>query len=266
MLSLHNSKDANHAANLALAEAAPIGHGERYSFSAAGRLRVSAPPVSLLALVDESEYVVLPNATGLASIKMKDLDASKYHTIRIIAPMTDNGNGAVQMDGLWLDAGGQLLAVEGSVADTVHDEMDDFDAESESVGKKHRLGLSRLLLGHDASDITLKKHGFDPEEEDHEEGDLKRRKKVLEIVTDHPAHAIGGFDNSIRQKTAGLLSGVMGWDYLVGEMFGVDHVTVGVEGMCMLQSCVNGTGSPHGLADVFFRRYGSYISLSLRGR
>jgi len=257
MLSIHNAKDNGRATNLVVPEQAPLGqhNSEHYSFSAASRLRVSAPPVSLLALIDEKEYVIMPNATGLVSIVMKELDANTFHTLRVIAPMTDNPNGAVQVDGLWLDEGGLLLAVEGSVADTVHDEMDDFDAESEEVGKKHRLGLSRLLLGHDASDITLKKHGFDPEEESHEDGELKRRKKVVEIVTDAPAYANEGFSNSIYTQTAGMLAGVSGWDYLLGEMFGVDHVSTSVEGMCMMQNCVNGTGTPHSLADVFFRRY-----------
>jgi hypothetical protein len=261
MLSIHNSKDTGKAASVLPIEQAPLGKAvEHYSFSAASRLRVSAPPVSLLALVDETEYVILPNATGLVSIRMKDLDAATHHTIRVIAPMTDNGNGVVQVDGLWIDMGGQLLAVEGSVADTIHDEMDDFDAESESIGKKHSLGLSRLLMGHDASDITLQKHGFDPEEEDHEDGDLKRRKKVVEIVTDSPSAAIGGFTNSITDITNGLLAGITGWDYLLGEMFSVDHVSTSVAGMCMIQDCVNGTGSPHSLSDVFFRRFVAKLS------
>lgn len=256
MLSIHNSVEPGKASNLASSEQIPIGHSDHYSFSAESRARISAPPVSLLALIDEEEYVVVPNATGLVSIRMKDLDVSTYHTVRVIAPMTDNGNGAVQMDGIWLDQGGQLLAVEGSVADTVHDEMDDFDAESEEVGKKHRLGLSRLLLGHDATDTALKKHGFDPEEEEHEEGELKRRKKVVEIVTDAPAHALGAMANSIKAQTDSLLAGITGWEYLLGEMFAVDHVSIGVEGMCMMQNCINGTGSPNSMGDVFFRRYG----------
>ena len=195
-----------------------------------------------------------PNASGLVSIATKDLDIETYHTVRVIAPMTDNGGeGVIQVDGIWTDKGGMLLPVEGSLADTVHDEMDDFDAESESVGKKHRLGLGQLLRGHGAHDTALKKHGFDPDEGD--EGEIKRRKKLIEIVTDDPAQALSRLlDGKESTATDQLLAGVMGWEYLVGEMFNVDHVCIGVDGMCLLRGCVKGTGAPSGLGDVFFRR------------
>lgn len=257
VLSLSNSKTGPLKPTALLAnELGPtqVPHGGQYSFSAASRMRVTAPPISLLALVDQEEYVALPNATGLVAIRMRDLDKDLPHTIRIIAPMTDNGgNGVIQMDGLWLDKGGSLLPVDGSIADTVHDEMDDFDAESDSVGKKHRLGLGRLLRGHNAHNTALLKHGFDPNEEAHD-GDVKRRKKLVEIITDDPAHAAGRSSSAGRGQSDGLLAGVMGWEYLLGEMFSVDHVCIGVDGMCLMRDCVNGTGSPSGLGDVFFRR------------
>lgn len=232
-----------------------IPHGGQYSFSAASRLRVNAPPISILALVDQDEYVVHPNATGLVAICTKDLDINTYHTVRVIAPMTDTGGqGVIQVDGIWLDKGGILLPVEGSIADTVHDEMDDFDAESELVGKKHRVGLGQLLKGHGAHDTALRKHGFDPDEND--EGGIKRRKKLIEVVTDDPAQAMSRIlkNDSEPTETDKLLAGVMGWEYLIGEMFNVDHVSIGVDGMCLLRDCVNGTGAPSGLGDVFFRR------------
>lgn len=51
-----------------------------------------------------------------------------------------------------------------------------------------------------------------------------------------------------------MLAGVMGWEYLLGEMFGADHVGIGVDGMCLTPDCIGGTGQPAGLGDVFFRR------------
>jgi hypothetical protein len=53
----------------------------------------------------------------------------------------------------------------------------------------------------------------------------------------------------------------MGWEYLLGEMFGSDHVTIGMYGMCLIQNCIGGAGSPIGLADVFFQRF-SVLSMS----
>lgn len=255
VLSLSNSK-ANAPSQAVLStdlNPTNIPHSGQYSFSAASRSRVRAPPISLLALVDEEEYVIHPNATGLVAIKMRELDRHYYHTVRVVAPMTDDGGqGVIQLDGVWLDKGGMLLPVDGSIADTVHDEMDDFDAESDGVGKKHRLGLSMLLKGHGAHDTALKKHGFDPQEND--EGGVKRRSKLVEVVTDEPAHGGSRLLNGTATSTDTLLAGVMGWEYLIGEMFGVDHVTVGVSGMCLIRDCVAGTGSPSGIGDVFFRR------------
>ena len=82
----------------------------------------------------------------------------------------------------------------------------------------------------------------------------RERRKVVEIITDSPgsftrkhvAHRTGGGD--------GLLAGVMGWEYLLGEMFGADHVCIGVDGMCLTQDCVGSNGFPAGIGDVFFRR------------
>jgi len=233
-----------------------IPHAGQYSFSAASRLRVGSPPISLLALVDGEEYVVLPNATSLVPIRTKDLNSRVPHTIRIIAPMTDNnGTGIVQFDGLWIDKGGQLLPVEGSVAQTHSEDEDIMDPEDdESVGKKHRLGLGRLLQGYkpemahrlaelDASDAT--------------NGYSSQRRKLVEVITDSPSHLFKQKTKITNARTGGadgLLAGVKGWEYLLGEMFSVDHVCVGVEGMCLTQNCLGGTGEPSGMGDVFFRR------------
>ena len=83
---------------------------------------------------------------------------------------------------------------------------------------------------------------------------LRDRKKILEVITDvpgsfraqHTGGRSGGADN--------VLAGVMGWEYLLGEMFGADHVGIGMDGMCLTQDCIGGVGFPAGLGDVFFRR------------
>ncbi|PBP22147.1 LigA protein [Diplocarpon rosae] len=78
-------------------------------------------------------------------------------------------------------------------------------------------------------------------------------RKMLEIVTDLPG-SLAGRD---RRKSIGtgrdILGGVLGWEYLLGEMFASDHVTIGMDGMCLISDCVGGRESPAGLADVFFQ-------------
>jgi hypothetical protein len=86
--------------------------------------------------------------------------------------------------------------------------------------------------------------------------------KMLEIVTDLPGSTAGRGRRRNIGPTRGILGGVMGWEYLLGEMFGTDHVTIGMDGMCLIQDCVGGRGSPAGLADVFFQRFDYSVSTS----
>ena len=258
VVSLQNQRLAAKPADLSreaeLEEHAAAQAGQQYSqytFSAASRARVSAPPISLLALVDGEEYVVLPKATSLVPVRMKDLVKGRHHTVRVIAPMTDDdGKGVVQLDGIWLDKGGQLLPVEGSTASVGQTNVeDDMDAESDEVGRSHRLGLSSFLRSSRRDQVQSQI------EEDTEPPDFRRRKKLIEIVTDTPAHLDNRPRHTKRTREAdNLLSGVVGWEYLIGEMFSVDHVCIGSEGMCLTHDCIGGTGSPSGMGDTFFRR------------
>ena len=183
---------------------------------------------------------------------MKDLSKKKHHTVRVIAPMTDDeGLGVVQLDGIWLDKGGQLLPVEGSTASVgPTPDDDDFAAESDEIGRTHRLGLASFMRGSNKGQTGA---GSDDEEE--ETPDFRRRKKLIEIVTDQPAHLDNRPKHTTRTREAdNLLSGVVGWEYLIGEMFSVDHVSIGAEGMCLTHDCIGGTGTPSGMGDTFFRR------------
>lgn len=182
----------------------------------------NAAPISLLARVDDEEYIVLPNATSVVTIRMGDLDKGVRHEIRIIAPMVgDNATETLQVEGLWIDEGGQLLPPEGS-----RNDVDDWWMSSQA----------------DVQHSALK------------------QKKMLEIVTDLPG-SMAGRDRRKNAGTArGILGGVMGWEYLLGEMFGADHVTIGMDGMCLIQDCIGGRGSPVGLADVFFQRLAVHMT------
>ena len=225
------------------------GHLSFHSVALSG---IAAPPVSLLARVDMEEYILLPNSSSLVSVRRGDLDASRDHNARIIAPMTDNhGRGVVELEGVWLSKGAKLVRVEGSLLTDETEEEDDLQAENENIGGKHRLGLSRLMAGSGQREKLA-------DSSDEEGDDVTRtngeRRKVLEIITDTPG-SLGGKSKGRRTGGAdGLLAGVMGWEYLLGDMFGVDHVGISVEGICLVQNCLGGVGEPSGMGDVFFRR------------
>lgn len=177
-----------------------------------------SPPISLLARVDQEEYILLPNASALVMVCNHDLSEGDQHYIRIIAPMTDNnGTGIVELEGIWLSKGGQLVRIEGSFGneDPYHENQND---------------------------------------EDHENQEDRDRKKMLEVITDSPGSVASNRRSSRTGGADGLLAGVMGWEYLLGEIFGADHVGVGADGMCLTQDCIGGVGQPSGIGDVFFRR------------
>lgn len=222
------------------------------SFRHSPQLDVPAPPVSLLARVDQDEYVLLPNSSSLVSIRSNDLDPNLPHQIRIIIPMTDDcGKGVVQLEGIWVSKSGKLLRVKGSLLDKEFEDEDAFHAESAKVGEKHRAGLNAIVengRGKGTEEITKA-------EDEEAQVTVENRKKILEVITDSPGSLSGKNRGKRKGGADGLLAGVMGWEYLLGEMFGVDHVAVGVDGMCLIQDCIGAVGYPSGMGDVFFRRY-----------
>lgn len=123
----------------------------------------------------------------------------------------------LQIEGLWIEKGGRLLPV-----DSAPNDKDDW------------------LEGNEA--------GFQTTPSDSSE------KKMLEVVTDLPGSTAGRDRGKTSGTARGILGGVMGWEYLLGEMFGADHATIGMDGMCLIQDCIGGRGSPVGLSDVFFQR------------
>jgi hypothetical protein len=208
-----------------------------------------SPPISLLARVDQEEYILLPNASALVTVCNHDLSKSDEHRIRIIAPMIDNnGTGIVELEGIWLSKGGRLLRTEGTSFD---DEYEDEDAFSTEIGRVGRIGLGELSENDVCSKSEKENVGCE-----RQDGPLnvETRKKMLEVITDNPGSFTGNRRSGRTGGADGLLAGVMGWEYLLGEIFGADHVGIGVDGMCLTQSCIGGVGQPSGIGDVFFRR------------
>lgn len=211
-----------------------------------------APPVSLIARIDQKEYILLPNASALVLICNKDLSVEDEHRIRIIVPMTnDHGQGIIELEGLWLGKGGKLLRVNGSLLPEEYENEDLLSAENEQLGEKHRTGLDGLLSTNENQNSELDKNSIK-----HDQTSLvgQARRKMIEIVTDSPGFLASKHRGRESGSAHDLLAGIMGWEYMLGEMFGADHVGIGVDGMCLIQNCIGGLGQPSGIGDVFLRR------------
>lgn len=211
-----------------------------------------SPHISLLARIDQEEYILLPNASALVAICNNDLSKSDEHHIRIVAPMTDtNGTGTVEFEGLWLSKGGRLLWAEGTLANENYDNEDPFSSSDEVLDSN--LGKGKICGNSNGGSGAC-----EPKDE---LLNAKKRRKTLEVITDSPGSVPGNRRSSRTGGADGLLAGVMGWEYLLGEIFDADHVGIGVDGMCLIQNCIGGVGQPNGIADVFFRRLATFSSV-----
>ena len=227
------------------------GHRKHYSFHPIPGDR-AAPPVSLLAEVDDQEYILLPNSSSLVTISSGGLDGKTEHQVRVVAPMTDDhGLGVVELEGLWLSKGGKLVKVTGSLLSEDYVNEDLLNAENDQVGERHRTGLNDIEKDGTSRSDRQKASDIETDEFSFANQDPK---KLLEIITDSPGSLTGKQQGKRTGGADGLLSGVMGWEYLLGEMFGADHVGIGVDGMCLTPDCIGGSGEPAGIGDVFFRR------------
>jgi hypothetical protein len=250
-LSLHNQPENRMHGRASANSAAPseIADPGHLSFRPTSLTGKPAPPVSLLARVDQDEYVLLPNSSALVAVRVGDLDPNGEHSVRIIAPGNDdNGKSVIELEGIWVSKGGKLGIVEGSDLEGEVEEEDDLKAENANIGESHRVGLTNFAGQHPGSPVK------ETEAEEYGEDQPIPYTKLIEIVTDSPGSVIKR--NGTRSGGSdGLLAGVTSWEYLIGEMFNVDHATIAVDGMCLVEDCIGGTGSPSSMSDVFFRRY-----------
>ena len=172
--------------------------------------------------------------------------------------LDDQAGGVVQLEGFWLEKGGKLNQMDGPQFEVGLEDWDEhrLERESRAVGREHSLGWARLVRG--GSFRASEMEAATPESKGtRDKGRIRaKRKPVLEVVTDYP-----GFFGPRRPNSGshakddfGLLGGVEGWEYLLGEMFEVDHITLGLNGMCLVSNCIGGAGFPAGIGDVFFRR------------
>ena len=257
LLALHNAPEVETALANASTKASASSSSPRhrhFRFHPVSSTDQPSPPISLLAQVDDQEYILLPNSSSLVSVCSNDLDKSREHRVRIIAPMNDDlGRGIVELDGLWLSKGGKLVKLAGSMLSEDFDDEDLPNAGNSQVGEKHRTGLRELE--DDSNGKSVRQRLVNQEEQ--LLAAYQNRKKILEVITDAPGSYTGKQRGRRVGGIDGLFAGVMGWDYLLGEIFGADHISIGVDGMCLTQDCIGGTGQPAGMGDVFFRRYAS---------
>ena len=164
----------------------------------------------------------------------------------------DHGVGVFELEGIWLSKGGRFERVEDSLSSEEYSDEDDLQAQSNQIGERHRYGLSKIISGRRKPTSNVRQEVLKGSNE--VQGNIKKRRKALEVITDTPG-AFGGKSRGKRVGgTDGLLASVMGWEYLLGDMFSIDHVCISIEGMCLVQDCIGGIGQPVGLGDVFFRR------------
>lgn len=255
LLALHNAPEQEPGTSTSISEAPTLlvhGHRKHYSFHPIPGDK-AAPPVSLLAQVDDQEYILLPNSSLLVTISSKGLDKKTEHHVRIVAPMIDDrGLGVVELEGLWLSKGGKLVKVAGSLLSEDYADEDLLNAENDLVGEKHRTGL--YDIEEDGTSKSDRQKASELAGDDGSSFINEDRRKLLEFITDSPGSVTGKQRGRRTGGTDGLLSGVMGWEYLLGEMFGADHVGIGVDGMCLVPDCIGGSAEPAGMGDVFFRR------------
>ncbi|CAF9923257.1 MAG: hypothetical protein ALECFALPRED_002342 [Alectoria fallacina] len=260
LLALHNAPEQESGASSGISEPPALlahGHRKHYSFHPIPGDK-AAPPVSLLAEVDDQEYILLPHSSSLVTISSKGLDERIEHHVRVVAPMADDhGLGVVELEGLWLSKGGKLVKVAGTLLSEDYVNEDLLNAENDQVGERHRTGLNDIEK--DGTSKSGRQKASDITEDDDLLFTNQDRKKLLEVITDSPGSFTGKQQGRRTGGADGLLSGVMGWEYLLGEMFGADHVGIGVDGMCLMPGCIGGSGEPAGMGDVFFRSgpYGS---------
>jgi hypothetical protein len=239
--SLHNRDVPDTTQEVTLqARDSPVANGLEFR-TASEKTRHTAP-VSLVSHVDSTEYQYFhQSGKGLVAIT-ENLERSEDHIIRIIAAgMDGEGDRGVQFEGIWLNKGGSL-ASSPRKKDAIWSEMVSA-APSMLINKSAR--YSRQSSENDEAYQT---QSSGPNHGDSEQS-LLFPQKTLEIVTDVPSNLRGLGNHESR-------AAVKGWEEMVGDMFGVDRVSIAVDGMCLNSPCIGGAAQPAGVKDAFFRRYG----------
>ncbi|KAL9625338.1 MAG: hypothetical protein Q9160_000401 [Pyrenula sp. 1 TL-2023] len=179
-----------------------------------------AAPVSLVVIIDEHELVVYP-ATGSGIVEVADgiLDASSSHHFRIIySGYPWDSGGTLQLEGFWISIGGQVSHI--------HDDGNIRRDDQNVKSLQQNSSIPKLLP--------------------------RFPRKLLEIITDS-SRQLAPNSTSTTTSTEGVLEDLATWDYLVGEMFNADHVTLSVNDLCLAPDCNGSDSSSITISDTFYR-------------
>lgn len=246
-LSLHNSDLHNNGQETTLnaRDISQASHLNHLPISAKTR---PASPVSLLSRIDNSEYQYF-NRTGrgLVAIATGNLEPSKEHVIRIISPRVDGEEYAgMQFTGIWLNNGGTLVSPqERQMTTQPATAPDATSAPTEDLTRYPKYsGYSRQYV---EKDEIRNQRGRDLNDKKSQTSFMLPQ-KTLEIVTDVPHTLRAQNINSSRNV-------LQGWQDLVGELFGVDHVSIMLNRMCVTSPCIGAAAQLANIKDAFFRRF-----------
>lgn len=206
---------------------------------------ISITPMSLVSQIDGDEYTSFPHCgKGLIAIAAASLDPKKDHFIRIRTSAVGERYLGLRFEGLWLNVGGHLIPSRGTEASARQELISD---------------VAPTLSNHSAQASRQRFVTYTPETisggslgDSRSQSPPAAARKVLEIMSDLP-RSFPGHPDDEREKA------VAGWEELVGDIFGADHVRIGVDGICLSLPCTGGMVEPATSKDVFFRRYASTL-------
>jgi hypothetical protein len=213
-------------------------NGSRLNFGPVSGKTRSAPPISLLSRLDYGEYHYFPQSgKGLVAVTAAGLSPSEDHIIRIIALAIDGETYTdIQFEGLWLDNGGSLVpSPEQQEIIRPKAASDGISVPQDKAGQYSRQHLGTEQVPGDTGSSVRKSQHLS----------LLFR-KTLEIVTDVPRAT------SFNNRSLGALQG---WEEVIGDMYGVDHVRIMLDDMCLVSPCIGGSAQPASVKDAYFRRY-----------
>lgn len=239
-VSLYNS-DLPNTASKTRSETSDTLDLTRLTFRPLSEATEPLPPVSLLSQIDHGEYTYFRQAgKDLVAIAAASLDSTKDHTIRITAPGTgDEAHTGMQFEGIWLSDGGSLT----------------HPWDNPESPRRHMLAVTTSMLSHESehhSRRSLKNEVIDQSRSGNTEDNVSRSvrlipHKTIEIVSEAPR-------NPREQTKHESLGRLKGWQDWVGDMFGVDHVSIAVDEMCLASSCMSSRSQLASITDAFFRR------------
>ncbi len=205
-------------------------------------------PIFLLSRIDNSEYQYF-NRTGkeLVAIASGNLEPSKEHIIRIMSPnVNDKECAGIQFIGIWLNKGGMLVspqewqmttqpAMVSATASTLIDDFTRYPKDSGYSRQDLKMGKIQKTRSRDLDDNKSSNPFIFPQ-------------KTLEIVTDVP--------NTLRaQNLNSSQNDLQGWEDMVGDLFGIDHVSIMLDRMCLTSPCMSTAAQPASIQETYFRRF-----------